>query len=97
MGNIAIDQLHNRIVGQLDPYVRSRIKMRIVEISDALVVTVDGDNCISSVSVWSNGCCDAEYLYVATEQGESSHYEFEDMESASQTVLREINLAVERA
>ena len=97
MGNIAIDQLHGQVVGQLDPYVRSRIKMKIVEISDALVVNVDGDNCVSSIAVWSNGCCDVEYLYVSTEQGEFSHFEFNDIEPAAQTVIREINLAVQRA
>ncbi|MDR7135717.1 hypothetical protein J2X06_002926 [Lysobacter niastensis] len=62
-----------------------------------LSVKIDGENCLTSIGVWPNGCCDVDYLYVSTERGEFKHFEFEDTDSAFPTVLREINLAVERA
>ena len=70
--------------------------MKVVGAS-GLSVKIDGEKCLTSIGVWPNGCCDVDFLYVLSETGEFKHFEFQSTDAAVAPVLREINLAVERA
>lgn len=96
MSTVAIEELYAMLNEQLEPFVRERIEMKVVGES-GLAVKIDGQNCLTSIGVWPNGCCDVDFLYVSSEQGQFTHFEFPSTAAALATVLREIISAVERA
>ena len=93
---VAIEDLYAMLNDQLEQTVRNRIDMKVVGES-GLQVRIDGDNCLTSIGVWPNGCCDIDFLYVSSELGEFRHFELQSTEAALASVLREIYSAVERA
>jgi hypothetical protein len=96
MNSISIDELFARLNQQIAQTVRDQIDMEIVGES-GLSMRVDGKDCLTSIGVWPNGCCDVDFLFVETEKGEFRHFEFQDTEAATGSVLQEIMAAVERA
>ena len=96
MTAVPIEELHAMLNRELEQSARDRIELKVVGES-GLVVKVDGENCLTSIGVWPNGCCDVDFMYVSSELGEFKHFEFHSIEAAAATVLREINLALERA
>ena len=96
MNTIAINELYATLMEQLTPEARRMIDMKVVGES-GLQIKIDGENCITSVGVWPNGCCDIDFLYVASEKGEFKHFEFYATGTAVSPVLSEIMAAIERA
>jgi len=95
MACIEIKRLHEELREQLPQEVLNQTIMTIV--GEALSIRLGGARCLTSIGIWPNGCCDVDYLLVASEKGEFTHYEFENAETALSEVLREIKQAVERA
>ncbi len=93
---IDMDGLHGRLVGSLGQALLNRVEVRVLAPS-GLSVRIDGENCLSSIGVWPNGCCDVDALYVASEQAKFEHFEFESTDEACEAVAREIDRALARA
>ncbi|WP_396180074.1 hypothetical protein [Flavobacterium sp.] len=62
-----------------------------------LQVRVEGEHCLTSIGVWPNGCCDVDYLYTESEEGQFRHYEFGSVEEALSAVVTEVRAAIERS
>jgi hypothetical protein len=56
-----------------------------------LVVKIEGRAFVASVCIWENGCCDFDFLTVATKDTLSWHYEFCCLEDAIRCVAQDIN------
>jgi hypothetical protein len=95
MNAVDIDMLHGRLAATLGDALLQRVEMRVLGPS-GLSVKIDGANCLNSIGVWPNGCCDVDFLNVSTEQGKFEHFEFESTEGAFNAVLREIERALAR-
>jgi hypothetical protein len=96
MATIDIDALHQELAPRIPPHARAFIEIRVVGES-GLSIRINGKNCLTSIGVWPNGCCDVDYLFVESERGQFNHYEFARTEDAIEPVAREIDLAVERS
>lgn len=96
MATVDIEALHHELAPRIRTHAQPFIEMRVVGES-GLSIRINGKNCLTSIGVWPNGCCDVDYLFVESEQGQFNHYEFAGTEDAIESVAREINLAVERS
>lgn len=96
MSELAIDELYELLNQQLLVRERALVKMELVGPS-GLAIRIDGESCLTSISVWPNGYCDVDYLYAATENGEFKHFEFQSAQEAASRTLQEIRVAIERA
>ena len=96
MSTIAINELYAMLMERLTPEVRGMIDMKVAGDS-GLQIKIDGENCLTSIGVWPNGCCDIDFLYSTSEKGEFKHFEFQNTSAAVSPVLREIWAATERA
>ncbi|MFZ6647702.1 hypothetical protein ACO0LO_18410 [Undibacterium sp. TJN25] len=95
MPPVSPEELCRNLEEKLPAGARDWVVMRLVEDS-GLSINVDGDECLTSIGIWPNGCCDVDFLFVSTERGEFRHFVFGSTEEAVTTVLKEIILAVER-
>ena len=96
MATIDIDALHQKLTLRIPAHAREFIEIHVVGES-GLSIRINGKNCLTSIGVWPNGCCDVDCLFVGSELGQFSHYEFARTEDAVEPVVREIDLAVARA
>lgn len=96
MNDIALQSLQQWLHAELTKTQRQSVEMKLVGPS-GLAIRVDGRNCLTSISVWPNGCCDVDYLIVSTEKCEFNHYEFQSKHEAATVVIKEIRAAIERA
>jgi hypothetical protein len=60
-------------------------------------IRVEGDRCLTSIGIWPNGCCDVDFLYTESEQGEFKHYEFKSAAEAIDPVMKEVRAAIDRS
>jgi hypothetical protein len=95
MAMVSIPDLYARLNELLEPAFLDLIEMKVAGES-GLVVKIDGERCLTSIGVWPTGCCDVDFLFISSEQGEFRHLEFQDTDSAVEPVLNEIVLASER-
>jgi len=91
--SLDMPELHRRLMASLGDGLLQRVEMRILEPS-GLSMRIDGEKCLSSIGVWPNGCCDVDFLCIASEQGRFEHFEFTSIEDAYETVLSEIGRAL---
>mgnify|MGYP007034045701 CR=1 FL=1 len=96
MTTVDVDPLHVRLTSRLAENVPSRVVMQVVGDS-GLSIKIDGQRSLTSIGVWSNGCCDVDYLFAESESGKLDHYEFGNIEEAIEPVLCKIGFALERA
>jgi hypothetical protein len=54
-------------------------------------LTIEAKQYIASVSVWENGCCDFDFLYLDTKKDVSWHYQFCCLEDAVRCIAHDIN------
>ncbi len=92
---VEIKRLHEELRERLPKGVLEQIEMNVA--GDALSIRLDGARCLTSIGIWPNGCCDVDYMFVASEKGEFTHFEFENTEAALSGVLRVVKQAAERA
>ncbi len=57
---------------------------------------MDGIEGASSIGVWSNGYCDIEYIQTNSEET-TVHHEFSSLSDAVETIVAELQQALERA
>jgi hypothetical protein len=57
---------------------------------------IDGVKGASSIGVWSNGYCDIEYIQTDSEEI-TAHHEFSSLSDAVETIVAELQQALERA
>lgn len=81
MSVIAIEELYEMLTERLEPSVHKRVEMK-VEGDSGLIVKIDDVNCLTSIGVWPNGCCDVNFLYASSEQGQFTHFEFSSTAAA---------------
>ena len=96
MTTVDINDLHGRLVGNLGEALLKDVEMRVLGPS-GLSVKIDGENCLSTIGIWPNGCCDVDFLYVSSEQGKFEHFELKSTDDAYEVVLREVERALTRA
>jgi hypothetical protein len=73
------------------------VTIQFIEPARSASYNVDGERCISTISLWPNGLCDSEHIFMATEQRGFDHYEFDSEEVAILTIIRELEAAIHRA
>jgi hypothetical protein len=56
-----------------------------------LVLKIEAAAFVASVCVWENGCCDFDFLTLASKQDLSWHYEFCCLEDTIRCVAQDIN------
>jgi hypothetical protein len=96
METIAIEALMRTLSERLTKSECALVEMKLVGPS-GLLIRVEGEHCLSAINIWPNGCCDIEYLYVASEKGKFEHFEFGSQNEAIEPVLQEVRSAIKRA
>lgn len=96
MTPVDIDDIYGRLAGKLGEALLKRVEMRVLG-PRGLSVKIDGENCLSTIGVWPNGCCDVDFLCVSSGQGKFEHFEFESTDDAYEAVFREVERALTRA
>jgi hypothetical protein len=92
---IDVDALHALLQSRLNAAMTAQVKIAVVGES-GLQIRIEGEKCLTSIGVWPNGCCDVDFLYVSSGQGQFSHFEFASAEEALRPVMSEIQAALER-
>jgi hypothetical protein len=79
---------------ELSPRLEEQASVHVAQIGPEggkLVLKIEAPSFLASVCVWENGCCDFDFLMLATKQDLSWHYEFRCLEDAIRCVAHDIN------
>jgi hypothetical protein len=93
---ISIEDLCSRLDAQMNQDTRKRVDMKTIG-NNGLAVNVVGKRCLTSILVRPGGECDVDYLNEPFEKGAFKYFKFQDIATASSTVLLEIDAALKRA
>src|SRR3954452_14051677 len=72
---IDLEALSSELPRRLDQASSVHVVQRGPE-AGKLVLTIEAAAFVASVSIWENGCCDFDFVTLATKQDLSWHYEF---------------------
>jgi hypothetical protein len=92
VATISIADLASGLLSALSVSELARVNVKTDGLSK-LAVGIEGEACLSAISVWDNGCFDLDYLRRSDESSSSVHFEFATTQEALVALLRETRRA----
>ena len=91
VATISIADLASGLLSALSVSELARVNVKTDGLSK-LAVGIEGQECLSAISVWDNGCFDVDYLRIADQSSLSIHFEFATTQEALAALLRETHV-----
>jgi hypothetical protein len=95
MPQIDLHQLAKLVIAQIPTNAPVNVNFSEYQ-NGCLNFQVVGISAATSISIWSNGYCDIEYIETNSEE-HTTHYEFSTASHAVETIIAELHQALNRA